>query len=100
MLLYLAVCQISAKLVTSKIFFILTTYKLSTVVMLSQKKFDSTNLLRGDTSNIVPNLGSLGLVLDTFPDGQVACWVVRWSGEEWIKVLAQTKLSWSLLGFV
>ena len=66
MLLYLAVCQISAKLVTSKIFFNLTTYKLSTVVMLSQKNFDLTNLLRGDTSNIVPNLRTLGLVLDTF----------------------------------
>ena len=66
MLLYLAVCQISAKLVTSKIFFILTTYKLSTVVMLSQKNFDLTNLLRGETSYIVPNLRTLGLDLDTF----------------------------------
>ena len=46
--------------------------------MLSQKNFDLRNLLRGDTSNIVPNLGSLGLVLDTFPDGRVAGRAVWW----------------------
>ena len=72
--------------------------------MLSQKNFDLRNLLRGDTSNIVPNLGSLGLVLDTFPDGRVAGWPAGRpagrSGGEWIIVLAQTKLSWSLVGFV
>ena len=63
------------------------------------KNFDLRNLLRGDTSNIVPNLGSLGLVLDTFPDGKVAGRMVRRSDREWIIVLAQTKLSWILLGF-
>ena len=30
------------------------------------------NLLRGDTSIILPNLKTLGLFLDTFPDGWVA----------------------------
>ena len=71
MLLYLAVCQISVKLVTSKIFFNLTTYQLSTVVMLSQKNFDSRNLLRDDTSNIVPNLRNVDLVFNTLPHGRL-----------------------------
>ena len=38
------------------------------------------NLLRGVTSNIVPNLGSLGLVLDTFPDGWAGGRAGGWLG--------------------
>ena len=47
----------------------MTFYQLSTVVMLSQKKFDLRNLLRGDVSIIVPSLIVLGQVLDTFSNG-------------------------------
>ena len=58
------------------------------------KKIDFRNLLRAYISNYVPNLSTLGLVLDTFPDGRVAGWSGGRSGGEWIIVLAQ--LGWVL----
>ena len=52
-----------------KIFGNLTAYLLLRAVRLSKNIFDFKYLLRGNRSNIVPNLRSLGLVLDTFIDG-------------------------------
>ena len=56
----------------------MTFYQPSTVVRLSQKFFDFSYFLRGDRSNNVPNLRTLGLFLDTFPDGRVAGRAVWW----------------------
>ena len=70
--------------------------QLSTVVKLSEKNFDLRNLLRGDISIIVPSLRALGQVLDTFCDGRAGNQAGGQSGGEWIIVLTQTKLDWSL----
>ena len=70
--------------------------QLSTVVKLSEKNFDFKNFLSGDISIILPSLRALGQVLDTFSDGRVVSWAGGRSGGEWIIVLTQTKLDWSL----
>ena len=59
------------KLVASKFLFNFATYQLSTVVMMSQKNFDMINLLKGNTSNILQILRTLGLVLDTFSASKI-----------------------------
>ena len=55
----------------SKFYSKMTFYQQSTVVKLGSKNLDLRKLLRGDTSNIVPNLRTLGLVLDTFSTSKV-----------------------------
>ena len=58
------------------------------------KKFDFRNLLRAYISNYVPNLSTLGLVLDTFSDGWPGGWVA--GRPVWLRMDNSAQLSWVL----